>query len=61
MSFHVQPAPRIKNAPSAVDITSQPSQAVNPPVCAAASATAHQQGNCKSHVPIGLSALLNRK
>ena len=55
MSFHVQPAPRIRIAPSAQAMTIHRSRHAGASAIIA-SPTPHQQGSSSSHVPIGRSA-----
>ena len=55
MSFHVQPAPRMATAPIANSTRSFKSGKLAPEA-SAASPVDHQQGNSKSHEPIGRSS-----
>ena len=60
MSFQVQPAPRISQAPAAEAASTQAARALQPTVAAASNAP-HQQGSSSSQVPIGRSARDSRR
>jgi hypothetical protein len=59
-SFHVHPAPRIKNAPKPQDTINQISHSFGPSTIIA-SEMPQRQGANKSHVPIGRSARDRRR
>ena len=61
MSFHVQPAPRIRKAPMPQPRMIQASKRLACPVENMASSVPQTHGRYSSHVPMGRSARLSRR